>query len=67
MASKTRTALTTLTIDIGGQGIKGMTIQGTETIAAPRHRLKTPRPATSDAVIDTIVKVIVNLINRSND
>lgn len=58
MAAKTRSALTTLTIDIGGQGIKGMTIEGTETIAAPRHRLKTPRPATPDAVIETIIKVM---------
>lgn len=58
MAAKTRPSTITLTIDIGGQGIKGMAIQGADAIVEPRHRLKTPRPATPDAVVGTTVKVM---------
>ncbi|MBI5531478.1 MAG: ROK family protein [Deltaproteobacteria bacterium] len=47
----------TLTVDIGGQGIKGMPILGTDTPTAPRFRIKTPRPATADPVIHTISAV----------
>jgi polyphosphate glucokinase len=55
MAKKTSTTrLVTLTVDIGGQGIKGMPIDDKDQPTADRHRIKTPRPATADPVIATV-------------
>ncbi len=50
--------LVTLSIDIGGQGIKALAIVGVGQPRGERTRIKTPRPAKPDAVIKTIEKLI---------
>jgi polyphosphate glucokinase len=50
----------TLTIDIGGQGIKGMTLGDDDQVISPRHRLKTPRPASPEAVLKTTAAVMTH-------
>ena len=48
----------TLTIDIGGTGIKMMTLDGDGQPLSERQREKTPRPATPAAVLAVIRKMI---------
>jgi polyphosphate glucokinase len=50
-----------LGIDIGGSGIKGALVN-TESgqLVSERHRIATPRPATPDAVIRTINKIVTH-------
>ena len=46
-------------IDVGGSGIKGAPVDvGAGDLAADRHRIKTPQPATPDAVMDVAAKVV---------
>lgn len=44
----------TLSIDIGGSGIKGMVLDPDGHPVSDRHRIPTPRPATPEAVLDTV-------------
>lgn len=48
----------TLSIDIGGSGIKGMVLDSTGEPVATRHRVPTPRPATPDAVIGAVGELL---------
>ena len=50
-------ALRTLAIDIGGTGIKAVVLSATGKPLTKRVRVKTPRPATPGAVINTIVEL----------
>src|SRR5438445_10675982 len=50
-------ALRTLAIDIGGTGIKAVVLSATGKPLTERSRVKTPRPATPGAVINTIVEL----------
>ena len=50
-------ALRTLAIDIGGTGIKALILSATGKPLTERIRVKTPRPATPAAVINTIVEL----------
>lgn len=46
-------------IDIGGSGIKGAPVDvKAGDLATDRHRIKTPQPATPDAVMDVAAKVV---------
>src|SRR3989454_4238231 len=58
-ASVTRRSqpLRTLAIDIGGTGIKAVTLSTTGKPLTKRARVKTPRPATPAAVMNTIVEL----------
>ena len=47
----------TLSLDIGGSGIKGMVLDPDGQPLNDRVRIPTPRPATPDAVVDTIGQV----------
>ncbi|GAB4434248.1 MAG: ROK family protein [Chloroflexi bacterium OHK40] len=48
-----------LGIDIGGSGIKGAVVDvATGTLATPRHRIPTPEPATPEAVVETVARVV---------
>ena len=47
----------TLSIDIGGSGIKGMVLDPDGEPVADRFRLPTPRPATPEAVLETVREV----------
>src|SRR5438309_2376456 len=49
--------LRTLAIDIGGTGIKAVTLSTTGKPLTKRARVKTPRPATPAAVMNTIVEL----------
>src|SRR3989441_13132181 len=49
--------LLTLAIDIGGTGIKAVVLSATGKPLTERSRVKTPRPATPEAVINTIVEL----------
>ena len=49
--------LRTLAIDIGGTGIKAVTLSATGKLLTKRARVKTPRPATPAAVMNTIVEL----------
>lgn len=53
--------LITLSIDIGGSGIKGRTFQGPEDPTSERVRVRTPRPAKPEAVIKEIEKLCTTL------
>lgn len=46
-----------LSIDVGGSGIKGMVLNPTGEPLNDKVRIKTPRPATPQAVLETIVRV----------
>ncbi len=46
-----------LAIDIGGSGIKVMLLNGAGAPAGKRRRVKTPRPATPEAVLEATVKL----------
>ncbi len=48
----------TLSIDIGGSGIKGMVLDPDGEPVSERHRIPTPRPATPDAVLETVGELI---------
>src|SRR5256712_12755745 len=50
-------ALRTLAIAIGGTGIKAVVLSATGKPLTERSRVKTPRPATPEAVINTIVEL----------
>lgn len=47
----------TLTIDIGGQGIKGRPFRSSSQAIGERLRLKTPRPANAEAILHTTVQL----------
>jgi predicted NBD/HSP70 family sugar kinase len=47
----------TLSIDVGGSGIKGMVLDPEGRPINDRVRIRTPRPASASAVLDTIEKV----------
>src|SRR3989442_12818295 len=49
--------LLTLAMDIGGTGIKAVVLSATGKPLTERSRVKTPRPATPGAVINTIVEL----------
>ena len=51
----------TLTIDVGGQGIKGRTFRSADEPLCDRIRIKTPRPATPDAVVSAIAELLEQL------
>jgi polyphosphate glucokinase len=55
MASST---LNTLSIDIGGSGIKGMVLDSTGEPLALRYRVPTPRPATPEAVLGAVGELL---------
>ncbi len=48
----------TLAIDIGGSGIKAMVLDRAGRPLSERARLETPRPATPDAVLETIGRLV---------
>jgi polyphosphate glucokinase len=50
-------AVRTLAIDIGGTGIKALILSATGKPLTERSRVKTPRPATPQAVINAIVEL----------
>jgi polyphosphate glucokinase len=50
----------TLSIDIGGSGIKGMVLDASGEPITPRHRIPTPRPATPEAVLDTVGELLTH-------
>ena len=46
-------------LDIGGSGIKGAPVDtGTGELIGERLRIKTPKPATPDAIVETAVRVV---------
>jgi len=51
----------TLAIDIGGTGIKALVLGPTGEVIRDRVRLETPRPATPEAVLDTITTLVAQL------
>ena len=51
-------AVTTLAIDIGGSGTKVIVLDAAGTPLGERSRLKTPSPATPEAVMATITKLV---------
>jgi len=55
--TRRRHPLRTLAIDIGGTGIKAVTLSTTGKPLTKRARVKTPRPATPAAVMNTIVEL----------
>ncbi|HEU0033436.1 MAG TPA: ROK family protein [Kofleriaceae bacterium] len=54
-------ALRTLAIDIGGTGVKALILDPSGTPLTERARLETPKPATPDAVLDTIGSLLESL------
>ncbi len=48
-------APTTLSVDIGGTGIKASTLSTSGVMTADRVRLPTPKPSSPDAVVSTVV------------
>ena len=51
--------MATLGIDIGGTGIKGAPVDGEEgKVLGERFRLKTPRPATPEAVTEGVARIV---------
>lgn len=62
MASATSTHGTAVGVDIGGTGIKGAQVDlDAGKFAAERVRLRTPSPATPDAIAQTVVAVLDQL------
>lgn len=50
-----------LGIDIGGSGIKGAIVDTNKgDFITERHRIETPKPATNEAVADTIAKIVAH-------
>lgn len=58
-AQASQKKVTTLAIDIGGSGTKVILLDAVGNPLGERSRLKTPSPATPDAVLDTIAKLVV--------
>jgi polyphosphate glucokinase len=50
-------SLRTLSIDLGGSGIKAIVLNETGETVTERSRVKTPRPATPDSVLKAIAKL----------
>lgn len=61
MSSSPVVAPITLTVDIGGQGIKGRPFRTPSDPAADRLRVKTPRPATPKPLVEALVGLIEKL------
>jgi polyphosphate glucokinase len=57
MTTAESTIPVTLTVDVGGQGIKGRTFRLPQEPISDRIRIKTPRPAEPRAVLDAIVNL----------
>ena len=53
-----RKAIATLAIDIGGSGLKAAILDADGEMVTERVRVKTPRPATPQAVVDAIVTLV---------
>lgn len=53
----------TLAIDIGGSGVKAMMLDQEGQALSDRARLKTPKPATPDAVMEVIEKLVAQQDN----
>ena len=53
-----KTMPVTLSIDIGGQGIKSLAIVGETEARGERQRIKTPRPASPPAILEALQTVI---------
>lgn len=60
--SATSAAPVTLTIDVGGQGIKALVYEGTDTPRGERVRVKTPRPAKPDEVLEVITTLLETML-----
>ena len=52
---------TTLAVDIGGSGIKGMLLDSSGNPLSDRHRIPTPDPPTPEAVIEVIDEIATGL------
>ena len=48
----------TLAIDIGGTGLKALTLDDAGTMLTERVRVETPRPATPDAIVGALVELV---------
>ncbi|MEO8548900.1 MAG: ROK family protein [Kofleriaceae bacterium] len=57
-ATTPASGLATLAIDIGGTGLKAMILDESGTSVTERARVKTPKPATTDAVIEVLVTLV---------
>lgn len=57
----TASQLTTLAIDIGGTGLKALILDATGAALTERTRVETPRPATTEAVLDALVGLVKDL------
>ena len=53
--NQSASSMLTLAVDIGGSGIKVIVLDDSGEPVSDRNRLKTPKPATPEAVIETIV------------
>lgn len=60
-ASAKSSAVRTLAIDIGGTGIKAIVLDQKGVPLTERARIETPQPGTPDAIIKTIVEMVVKL------
>ncbi len=60
MAASTKTTESplTLTIDIGGTGLKVLVLDASGTPLGERSRIATPRPATPDAVLEALEEIV---------
>ncbi len=68
MATKKRPSTTkrtrsprTLSIDVGGSGLKASVLNGSGEMVADRVRLSTPKPATPEAVMNTLAEIVGQL------
>jgi polyphosphate glucokinase len=61
MMTDTNASTRTLSIDIGGSGIKVMVLDENGASISERVRLDTPQPPTPEAVLDTITKLITSV------
>lgn len=58
MASSKSSGIRTLAIDIGGTGLKALVLDAHGRALTDRARVETPRPATPDAVLRELVKLV---------
>jgi len=59
MASRTGEVVQALGIDVGGTGIKAAVVEtSTGELVQPRHRLRTPQPASPEAVTGTVAELV---------
>jgi polyphosphate glucokinase len=58
IASNAAPDLRTLAIDIGGTGLKALVLGGDGSALTDRARVETPRPATPDALLPAILKLV---------